>query len=208
MIWILSAVTALVQLSWLDPFRHDVNAERSDDVLNAELIYDAIFLTLYFFCPMVFMLFTYARIILEIVRQSRNIHQNYLPTFPHTRSRNRHERKAVAIFAAMMFVYIICWLPFFGLRRFDFFLELPLPLMYVIFWLRFLASLLNPCMYILGKQDFRKAIFDHQIKLEFNNISSSKSIVLRNTLATSGGKGEKILMKSFSRIGSRKTWSS
>ena len=205
LIWSLSAVTALVQMSWLDPFHHDMYEGKSDEVLHAELIYDVIFLTLYFFIPVGLMFFTYARIVLEIARQSRNIHQNYLSTTPRSRGRNRHERKAIAIFAAMLFVYVICWLPYFGLRRLDI-SELPLPMLYVILWLRFLSSLLNPCIYILGKQDIRKAIFDHHIKLELNLTSTSKSTVLKNTLATSGGKNEKIYMKSFARIGSGKTW--
>ena len=204
LIWLLSAVTALVQLSWLDPFNHHPEVGPSDELLKAMLIYDVIFLTMFFFIPICFMLFTYARIILEIARQSKNIHQNYRPTLPRTRGRNHHERKAVAIFAAMLFTYVICWLPYFAVRRFDVMHDLPIPLIYVIFWFRFLASLLNPCMYILGKQDFRKAICDQQIKLEFNLTSTSKSTVLKNTLA--GGKAEKIHMRSFSRIGSLKTW--
>lgn len=205
LIWLLSAVTASVQLSWLDPFNHDVYEAPSDEVLRAELIYDVIFLTLFFFLPVGIMFFTYARIILAIARQSRNIHQNYLPTIPRSRGRNRHERKAMVIFAVMLLVYVVCWLPYFGLRRLGV-SELPLPMVYVILWLRFLSSLLNPCIYILGKQDIRKAIFEHQLKLELNLTSTSKSTVLKNTLATSGGQDEKIHMKSFARIGSCKTW--
>ena len=203
-VWSVSAVTALVQLSWLDPF-HDPHVEPSEHLLKAELIYDVIFIILFFFIPMVLMLFSYARIVIEIARQSRNIHQSYLPSFTHSRSRKRHERKAVAIFASMMLAYVICWLPYIALRRFDY-TKVPIPLAYVIYWLRFLASLLNPCIYILGKQDFRKALFEHQLKLELNFTNSSKSVILKNTLATPAGKNEKILMKSFSRIGSKKTW--
>ena len=154
----MSAVTALVQLSWLDPF-HDPHEEPSEHLLKAELIYDVIFIILFFFIPMVLMLFSYARIIIKIGRRSRNI-QRYLPSFPHSRSRNRQERKAVAIFASMMLAYMICWLPYIALRRFDY-TKVPIPLVYVIYWLRFLASLLNPCIYILSKQDFRKALSEH-----------------------------------------------
>lgn len=84
--------------------------------------------------------------------------------------------------------------------------ELPITLIYVVFYLRYLASFLNPCMYILGKQDFRKAIFEHirLITLELSLTSTSKSAILKATLATSGGKGDKVRMKSFARIGSRK----
>ena len=165
-IWLISPIIALVQLSWLIPYHQHVEAEPSVVTLQAESIYDAVFLSLFFLFPMVFMSFTYAKIILEIVRQSRNIHQNNHPTFSNaTRSRIRHERKAFAIFAAMLLTYMICWLPYFSIRRFEY-SGLPIPLIYVIFWLRYLASLLNPCFYILGKQDFRKAVCDNQVKLD------------------------------------------
>ena len=165
-IWLISPIVALVQLSWLIPYHQHVEAEPSVVTLQAESIYDAVFLSLFFLFPMVFMSFTYAKIILEIVRQSRNIHQNHHPTFSNaTRSRIRHERKAFAIFAAMLLTYMICWLPYFSIRRFEY-SGLPIPLIYVIFWLRYLASLLNPCFYILGKQDFRKAVCDNQVKLD------------------------------------------
>lgn len=165
-IWLISPIVALVQLSWLIPYHQHVEAEPSVVTLQAESIYDAVFLSLFFLFPMVFMSFTYAKIILEIVRQSRNIHQNHHPTFSNaTRSRIRHERKAFAIFAAMLLTYMICWLPYFSIRRFEY-SGLPIPLIYVIFWLRYLASLLNPCFYIFGKQDFRKAVCDNQVKLD------------------------------------------
>ncbi|XP_078342325.1 histamine H2 receptor-like [Oculina patagonica] len=210
LIWSLSVVASLVQLTWLDPVNHDPHErDLADDFKKKELIYDIVFLTLFFFVPMAFMFFSYSRIIFEIIRQSRNIRRQSISIPQPRRGRSRYEWKAVAILAAMMLVYIICWLPYFGLRRFNI-PELPIPLIYVIIWLRYLASLLNPCMYIFGKQDFRKALYEHvlAIKLELNLTSTSKSTILKATLATSGGKGDKIRMKSFARISSRKIRSS
>lgn len=179
----MSAITALVQFTWLDPVHHDPHAELSKAALKAELIYDIIFLAFFFLLPFVLMCFTYASIIFEIIRQSRNIQRQNLPCSHYARRRNRHERKAIAIFAAMLLVYIICWLPYFGLRRFDL-SEVPIPLIYVVIWLRYLASLLNPCMYIFGKHDYRKALWEllRPVKTE-HNFTSTKSTVLRATLA-------------------------
>lgn len=204
-IWLLSVVTSLVQFTWFDPVHHDPHEEESDQFKKKELIYDIVFLTLYFFVPVVVMLVSYVRIIFEIVRQSRNIQQQSTPSQNAGGSRNRHEWKAIAIFAAMMLVYIICWLPYFSLRRFDL-TEVPPLTIYCIVWLRYLASLLNPCMYIFGKQDFRRATFEHVhlIKLELNLTSTSKSTILKASSAASGGKGDKINMYSFTRIGSKK----
>ena len=205
-IWLLSAATALVQLTWLDPFHHDPTEERTDDVMKAELIYDIIFLAMFFFLPFAFMSFTYTCIVAEIIRQSRNIQKQCVPCLKRERRRNHHERKAVAIFAAMLFVYLICWLPYFGLRRLGT-ADLPIPFLYAIFWLRYLASLLNPCMYIIGKQHFRKAILDHQAKLDLNLTSTSKSTVVRGNLATveDVNLNESVLLKSLSRVDSRKS---
>ena len=210
-IWLLSAVASLVQLTWLDPLNHDpLEVQLSDEFLKKEMIYDIVFLTLFFFIPMAFMFFSYVRIVFEIIRQSRNIRQQNISSLNPRKGRSRYEWKAIAILAAMMLVYIICWLPFFGIRRLDYYDQMTIPLIYVIIFFRYLASLLNPCMYILGKRDFRKALFDHvhALKLELNLTTTSKSTILKATLATPGGKGEKIRMRSFARIGSRKIRSS
>jgi len=205
LIWLLSAVASLVQLTWLVPVSQDPHdPDFSADFMKKEFIYDIIFLTLFFFLPVAFMFYTYVRITFAIARQSRNIRLQNI-SVPHSgRIRGRHEWKAVGIFAAMMLVYIICWLPYAGLRRFDL-NKLPITLIYVILYLRYLASLLNPCMYIFGKQDFRKAIFENipvrPLALELSFTSTSKSAILKATLATPGGK---VRMKSFARVGSRK----
>lgn len=172
-----------MQFTWFDPVHHDPHEEISKFALKAELIYDIIFLSFFFLLPFALMCFTYGCILFEIVRHSRNIQLQNLPSSHNAQRRNRHERKAIAIFAAMLLVYIICWLPYFGLRRFDL-SELPIPLIYVAIWLRYLASLLNPCMYIFGKYDYRKAFWEllRPVKTE-HSFASTKSTVLKTTLA-------------------------
>ena len=174
----MSAITALVQFTWLDPVHHDPHEKLSKAALKAELIYDIIFLSFFFLLPFALMCFTYGTIIFEIVRQSRNIQQQNLPSSHNARRRNRHEKKAIAIFAAMLLVYIICWLPYICLRRFDL-SEVPIPLIYVVIWLRYLVSLLNPCMYIFGKYDYRKALWELLCLMKSErNFTSTKSTVL------------------------------
>ena len=163
-IWLLSTFIASVQFAWLDPFRHDVNEDLTDDVRKAEITYDIIFLILFFFLPLVFMTIAYTYITVEIIRQSRHIRKYCIPGSEQRNSGARHERKAVPMFAAMLLVYVICWLPYFALRRIDI-SKLPIPLIYVIVWLRFVASLFNPCVYIIVKQDFRRVIFRRVAKL-------------------------------------------
>lgn len=201
----MSAVASLVQLTWFIPISQDPHdTDFSADFLKKELIYDIIFLTLFFFIPVAFMFFTYVKITFAVARQCRKIRLQNISVPPSGRIRSRHEWKAIGIFAAMMLVYIICWLPYSGLRRFDL-NKLPMTLIYVIYYLRYLASLLNPCMYIFGKQDFRNVILENirvrPLALELSFMSTSKSAILKATLATPGGN---VRMKSFARIGSRK----
>lgn len=168
--------------------------------MRAELIYDIVFLVLFFGLPFIFMSFTYICIFAEIIRQGQNIQKQCVPCLNNKRKQRRHERKAVLIFAAMLCVYIICWLPYFALRRIDY-SEIPLSLAYVIYWFRFLASLLNPCMYILGKQDFRKSLFRCKGNPLVNSqTSSSKPTVPRRSMATSQGENYLIAMQPLSGV--------
>lgn len=200
LIWLLSAVTALVQLVWLDPFHHNLDEEPTDYVMRAELIYDIVFLVLFFGLPFIFMSFTYICIFAEIIRQGQSIQKQCVPCLNNKRKQRRHERKVVLIFAAMLCVYIICWLPYFALRRIDY-SEIPLSLAYVIYWFRFLASLLNLCMYILGKQDFRKSLFLCKGNPLVNSqTSSSKPTVPRRSMATSQGENYLIAMQPLSGV--------
>ena len=194
-IWLLSTFIASVQFAWLDPFRHDVNEDLTDDVRKAEITYDIIFLILFFFLPFVFMTIAYTYITVEIIRQSRHIRKYCIPGSEQRNSGARHERKAVPMFAAMLLVYVICWLPYFALRRIDI-SKLPIPLIYVIVWLRFVASLFNPCVYIIVKQDFRRVIFRRVAKLgQKTNLTSltKPTFLLRKTLATDRYANESVL---------------
>ena len=175
-----------MQFTWLDPIHHDVRENPTDEVAKVELAYDIVFLTFFFFLPFALMSFTYAYIIIEITRQSRNIRKHCVPGSELRRCRASHKRKAVPMFASMLLVYVVCWLPYFGLRRLDV-TELPIPLVYVIVWLRFVASLFNPCIYIIGKRDFRKVIFHRDAKRghQTNLTSVTKPIFLqRETFAS------------------------
>ena len=70
------------------------------------------------------------------------------------------------------------------LRRFDL-SALPDTFILAVVWLRYLASLLNPCMYIFGKKDFRKALLEHVLPMKLQrNSSSTKSMALRSTVNT------------------------
>ena len=156
-IWILSAATALIQLSWMDLVHHDVYQDPSADVIRMENIYDVISLLVFFFAPLVCMAFVYAKIFLEVSRQINLVQKQSTPGWQETKEMKYTERKVVIIFGVMLLVYTVCWLPYFILRLSPP-EHLPHLLVYICIWLRFLTSFLNPCLYVFGKRDFRAAL--------------------------------------------------
>lgn len=156
-IWILSAATALVQLSWMDPVHHDVYQIPSPDVIRSENIYDITCLFVFFLAPLLCMVFVYARILAEVSRQIDLVQKQSTPGWEEAKEIKNTEKKVVIIFVVMLLVYTVCWLPYFILRlnRLE---ELPPLVIYICIWLRFLTSFLNPCLYVFGKRDFRAAL--------------------------------------------------
>ncbi|XP_031548936.1 octopamine receptor beta-2R-like [Actinia tenebrosa] len=161
-IWSVSVIVAFVQLIWHNPSTSDVNKDPSQKIKDIEVTYDIVNLVVFFGFPLCFMIFVNSKIFYEVVRQSNIMRQNNAPGMEDSKRRQRREWKAALIFVIMFIVYIVCWLPYFLWRLQqnigDSFFELGMITEYVFIYLRFLSSLLNPCIYVLGKNDFRKAL--------------------------------------------------
>ena len=156
-IWILSSTTALVQLSWMDPVHHDIYQEITPDVIKKENIYDVTSLLVFFLAPLVCMMFMYAKIFLEVSRQIDLVQKQSTPGWEKAKEMKYTERKVVIIFAVMLLVFIVGWLPYFIIRLHHP-KDVPHLAIYISIWLRYLTSFLNPCMYVFGKRDFRTAL--------------------------------------------------
>ena len=162
LIWLFSLFLALVQLSWTD-FSQDVEDDHSEESEKMIIIYDIFCSIAFTGIPVVFMAFTYGQILYEVHRQSKNIQQHNTPGWQETRRSTKQEWKVATVFLIMLLVYIVCWVPFYILRLeyvlgSDFFgLNFSELAILLIHLLRFCSSLINPCLYILGKPDFRKA---------------------------------------------------
>ena len=159
-IWLFSLFMALIQLSWTN-LDEAVDQERSPEAKRSYIIFDIFCLVVFIGVPVLFMAFAYGRILYEVHRQSHNIRENNSPGWQETRGTTRQEWKVASIFLTMLVVFVLCWLPFFLLRLQQItgavFVNLHVIVEIVLFWLRFCSSLINPCLYILGKPDFRKA---------------------------------------------------
>lgn len=159
-IWSVSLFMALVQLAWIKP-EMSVQ-ERPKSIKDKEIPYDLLSIGLFFTVPLLVMLITYSCIFFEVLRQSRNIKKNSVPGYMENRRQDRHEWKAAIMFVIMVVIFVVCWLPYFILRLqhnfSDSFFTLPHVTEYILIMLRFLTSFINPCLYIFGKHDFRKAL--------------------------------------------------
>ena len=160
-IWSSSIFTSLIQLAWIDYGRDGVDDE-NDGIIEHEIRYDITLLVLYVAIPFLIMVIVYVDIFLEILRQFRHIKKYNSPGWLETKRRTNREWKAVLIFSMMLIVFLACWMPYFSVRLQynlgnDFF-ELSHTMEYIFIYLRFFTSVFNPCVYILGKRDFRQAI--------------------------------------------------
>lgn len=159
-VWISSLLISLLQLCWQKPTDYDPNEILAEEYRNQEFAFNVTCFVLYLAIPVAFMAFTYSIILREIRRQNRLQIVNVPADFHEQRQWRKREWKAITIFLAMFSTYLVSWLPFFLLRyqqnkEEDFFL--PSWAEYVFGYARFVSSLLNPCIYIFGKEDFRKA---------------------------------------------------
>lgn len=159
-IWLISLLIMLVQLEWTD-VSEGVMDEHSPENKKKIVIFDSICIFFFVGLPVVVMAYTYCRILYEVHRQSKNIQKHNTPGWQETKRSTRQEWKVATVFMVMLLVFIVCWGPFYLLR-----LELMLGdeffhfsdfAQILMFWLRFVSSFINPCLYILGKPDFRKA---------------------------------------------------
>ena len=156
--WSSSLFLSLLQLLWIQPATYDPQDYIAEEYHNEELAFNIGCFVVYLGMPAVFMAFTYLMTVREIRRQNRLQIINIPADMQEQRWRKR-EWKAVTIFLVMFITYVISWLPFFLLRyqQLKDAFHLPFWAEYTIGYARFISSLLNPCMYIFGKYDFRNA---------------------------------------------------
>ena len=107
----------------------------------------------------------------------------------------KSKRKVVRLLVITCVVFAVCWFPvyvnhYFWYVRHDQLQKLPLKVQLLFNWLAHANSALNPCLYILLNEKFRKAFFATlnnfwQFGSSKNNCSDTKSNILRFVTATS-----------------------
>ena len=162
-IWFSSLFVSLMQLWWLRPQSYDPQGEDQPEEQKKEKAFFTACVVLYLVMPLLFMAVAYLIILREVRRQIRREYQNIPAAAASIESEQRLWRqrngKAAFIFLVMFFTHVACWLPFFLIKFQEIFNSFYLPVwtQYLFGYLRFASSILNPCLYIFGKHDFRKA---------------------------------------------------
>jgi len=155
-IWLVSIVLAFIQLAW-STSNSDVNEEGN---VEYEVPYDITSLVVFFAVPVLVMIVLYSLLFYNVVRSARR-RRNSLQRMDVTQ-RNSKEWQTALVFILMFLSYCACWLPYFLIRlQYNLgneFFVLPHIAEYIFIYLRFLGSFLNPCIYVFGKNDFRKAL--------------------------------------------------
>ena len=160
-VWICAASVSLVQLCWVGL------QQATDGEEHQTVVYSIVVLVVFLGLPLVTMLYSYARIlacVLHFRSKQKASTTAKRPSKTDPLDRIMTHWKTALVFAAMIIVFIVCWVPYFTLEvlynshKLD---SLPVWAWYVLFYYtRFAASLVNPLIYIFGKQDLRAALLE------------------------------------------------
>ena len=162
--WSFAALASLMQLIWILPCsnlsicKHE-NPGRKQRMIRIETYYSATINVLFAFLPLIGLFIMYFRMFV--------VCKHLLQSPPASQSSRQRlkEEKILVLYAILYFLFVILAVPFFTVR-FVVDLEeftqtkltrnIPKELTETFFIMRFLTSLVNPCLYTLYKHDFRK----------------------------------------------------
>lgn len=156
--WTLSLIVSLVQLFW------PMASHYEDD--HTIVIYLLTTLVVFFVLPLLVMIYSYISIFNVVRYHEKQIKKQNRPSALEKRKDSTldipAQWKSALVFLVMTIVYVICWFPYFVYMLRDALFPILIPhwAEYVFFYYpRFITSLTNPIFYIVGKHDFRKALF-------------------------------------------------
>jgi len=163
-VWFSAAFIALIQLSWIIVEDEESEAERQRVHLSYAITVLALFLGL----PLVTMIYCHLRVFVVIriynSKQSKAFELgNGTDALDDQRFDNMSANwKSGVVLAGMLAVFLICWTPYFVLELVvdtEGITALPEWAEYVLFYYtRFIASAINPVLFVIGKRDFRQAL--------------------------------------------------
>lgn len=158
LIWSLAFVSSSIQFAWYK-WNNDL-MELKEDTIQIDKVYFLFLITVFFFLPLLMMLYMYSHILVISLRHVfafRRRRKNLDQPVPSI----AHDLRGTFILVFMMLIFIVCWVPFFLLMLQDhiserFFYVVPGWGLCVILYLRFIPPLANPILCAFCKQDYRR----------------------------------------------------
>ncbi|XP_005886525.1 PREDICTED: alpha-2C adrenergic receptor, partial [Myotis brandtii] len=164
-VWLISAVISFPPLVSL--YRQPDGAAYPQCGLNDETWYILSSCIGSFFAPCLIMVLVYARIYRVAKLRTRTLSEKHTAAGPDGASptvAQAREKRFTFVLAVVMGVFVLCWFPFFfsyslyGICREA--CQVPDPLFKFFFWIGYCNSSLNPVIYTVFNQDFRRS-FKH-----------------------------------------------
>lgn len=160
--WFIS-LTSLVRLHWTLNVNIVTAKEDLTRVQEKETIFSSCNFIVFFFIPLMVMVFLDVRMLLLLRRQCRRIARENLPAefLKREKKMQKRQRRAVITCVILLILFIVFWLPFFILELVQHYFGdqfgAPKEVNITIYYLRLFTSLLNPIIYTLRKPDLKKA---------------------------------------------------
>ena len=157
-IWTLSPIVSLTQLTWVNFDTVNVNENAEDHIIEIEKYYFSVCFALFFAFPMLLMTVMYLQILRVSFKHMRMIRKlNRRAKRRPSVMRAMHEYRGSILFATMLIIFCGCWMPYFllGLQHHYGLFALPRWSEHIMVFLRFGASFFNPVLCAFCKPDFR-----------------------------------------------------
>ena len=163
--WALSCIIGIVQVTWIWPHlqRNPSPAEVGMKIRKIDSYYSSVVTIAFGLLPVILLAFAYVRMFLMCKRLIREAPDNLLAR----KKTVNKELKILFMYFIMYLVFIILCVPFFSIRlavdihsmlRSKVEMKIPTQLVETFVLARFLTSGINPFIYTLYKQDFRRTI--------------------------------------------------
>ena len=160
--WFIS-LTSLVRLHWTLNVNIITAKEDLARVQEKETMFSSCNFIVFFFIPLMVMVFLDVRMLLLLRWQCKRIARENLPAefLKREKKMQKRQRRAVFTCVILLILFIIFWLPFFILELIQHYFGdqfgAPKEVTITIYYLRLFTSLFNPIIYTLRKPDLKKA---------------------------------------------------
>ena len=160
-IWLCALIIATAPLTWTLGVVTGVSEKPNGDLAQKFSIYEIFVMTFGFLLPLVLMVFAHARMFSKIINALKLLRRQSSPSH-RSFNTNTNKYKAAVLFALLLLIFTICWLPWFVISLINtstnLRVQIPLWATDTVTIIRYLTSFLNPLLYTFFRPDFYAAL--------------------------------------------------